>query len=296
MRVLAALGIVWFHTDGAPYRQIGYAGLPVFLLIFFSLITSRSGADPTVAFLKRRWNRLLKPWLFWSLLYGVVRLAKGACLGGQDSFREMLSYETALAGTHVHLWYLPFAFVSGFLVYLFNRQTLRLNDAVVVFAATGAGLLMLTVDAVGLSTCHLMSPLPQWGFGLAAVPLGFAIGRSLMVPSYWRQRFFLAAISLMTLVTSLVLTAFCHASSVVLYSLAVMLVSLAYCWRTNGNAVVTALASLTFGVYLVHPLIILGLRHFVVADQHYAASMGLTVCISGLVTLGLMRTRIRRFL
>jgi len=44
LRILAAVGIVWFHTDGAPFRQIAYVGLPVFLLIFFSLIPNHGGA------------------------------------------------------------------------------------------------------------------------------------------------------------------------------------------------------------------------------------------------------------
>jgi peptidoglycan/LPS O-acetylase OafA/YrhL len=29
LRILAAVGIVWFHTEGAPCRQIGYAALTV---------------------------------------------------------------------------------------------------------------------------------------------------------------------------------------------------------------------------------------------------------------------------
>lgn len=76
LRIIAAVGIVWFHTEGAPYRQIGYAGLPIFLLIFFSLITRRSYAETATHFLRRRYERLLKPWLFWSAVYGACRLPR----------------------------------------------------------------------------------------------------------------------------------------------------------------------------------------------------------------------------
>lgn len=295
LRVLAAIGIVWFHTDGAPYRNVGYAGLPVFLLIFFSLITSRSGAAKPLSFLKRRWDRLLKPWLFWSLLYGLFRLAKGASGGHFDSFRTMVSLQTVLAGTYIHLWYLPYAVISGFLVYELNRYTLRFNNAAVVFTATAIGLLILVVHAMGLSSHHLMCPVPQWEFGLAAIPLGFAIGRCLMVPSCWQQRLLLSTISFATLMTALLLIAFGHASSVIPYSLAVMLVCLAYCWRTNRTAILGTLAPLTFGIYLVHPLVSYGLRHWVLADQRCATFIGLTLCLSALLTLGIKQTPFRRF-
>ncbi|MDI6450652.1 acyltransferase [Anaerobaca lacustris] len=295
LRVLAAVGIVWFHTEGAPYRQIGYAGLPVFLLIFFSLITIRSTADPALGFLRRRWDRLLKPWLFWSVLYGALRLAKAVCLRDAGSFQEMLSFETILMGTHVHLWYLPYAFGSGFLVYWVNRRTAQIDHTIAAFAATGIGLLLLIVHALGLSTGRWVRPLPQWEFGLAAVPLGFAIGRCLMVPARRTQQFLLSTISLTTLATTATLSAICRSSSAIPYMLAVMLVCLAYGRRTNNSVIVALLAPLTFGVYLIHPLIDYGLRQLITSEQHCAAFIGLTVCLSGLVTLALMRTPVRRF-
>lgn len=295
LRVVAAIGIVWFHTSEAPYKRIGYAGLPIFLLIFFSLIVHRGGTYSTYTFLKRRWNRLLKPWLFWSLLYGVLQLVRAVWSGNADSLHQLASPQVALAGTHIHLWYLPFAFASGVLVYALNRHTMRFNNTVVVFIATGLGLLLLTLDAIGLASRHLMYPLPQWGFGLAAIPLGLAVGRSLMAPSHALMRFLLASIVLVTLATSMVLIGFGYASAGIPYGLAVVLVTLAYSWQTTGNGAVAALAPLTFGVYLIHPLVSFWLRHWVAVDQHYAAFIGLTVCVSGLITLGLMKTRMKEF-
>ncbi|UCD53437.1 MAG: acyltransferase [Phycisphaerales bacterium] len=294
LRILAAVGIVWFHTDGAPYRYIGYTGLPIFLLIFFSLITHRSGTDPARYFFKRRWNRLVMPWLFWSLLYGALRIIKGACSGEASSFQAMLSLETVLAGTHVHLWYLPYAFVSGFLVYALNRWTLRFSHVAVVLIATGVGLSMLVVNAAGLFSFGLRCPVPQWEFGLAAVPLGFAIGRCLMISSSWWQRALLSAIFVLTQVTSLALIASGHVSSTVPYSLAVTLVCLAYCWRSGGSVIIAKLAPLTFGIYLIHPLVSRGLASFTSLEQHWVGFVGLTACVSGLITLGMMRTPLRK--
>ena len=294
LRILAAVGIVWFHTEGAPYRYIGYTGLPIFLLIFFSLITSHSSTDPARYFFKRRWNRLVKPWLFWSLLYGALRIVKGACSGEAGSFQALLSLETVLAGTHIHLWYLPYAFVSGFLVYALSRWTLRLNHVAVVLIATGIGLFLFVVNAAGLFSSGLMRPVPQWEFGLAAVPLGFAIGRCRMMPSSRWQRSWLLAILVLTQVTSLVLIARGHVSLTVPYSLAVALVCLAYCWPWGDSVIIAKLAPLTFGVYLIHPLVNRGLAAFASLEQHWVGFVGLTACVSGLITLVIMRTPLRK--
>lgn len=294
LRILAAVGIVWFHTDGAPYRYVGYTGLPVFLLIFFSLVTTRSGGEPVRYFLKRRWNRLVKPWLFWSLLYGALRLIKGASSGDLRSFQDMFSLETVLAGTHVHLWYLPYAFVSGLLVYALNRWTLRFNHVAAVLIATGIGLFLLTVNASGLFSLGLARPVPQWEFGLAAVPLGLALGRCLMLPSRRREVLLLSAIFLLTQVTSSVLIGLGYVSSTVPYSLAVALMCLAYCWRLSSSVIIARLAPLTFGVYLIHPLVSRGLASLISSQQHWVGFIGLTACISGLITLGLMKTPLRK--
>ncbi|MFH1718755.1 MAG: hypothetical protein ABIF19_15475, partial [Planctomycetota bacterium] len=37
LRILAIFGIIWFHTEGAFGRSVGYAGLPVFIMIFCAL-------------------------------------------------------------------------------------------------------------------------------------------------------------------------------------------------------------------------------------------------------------------
>ncbi len=295
LRILAAIGIVWFHTDGAPRRDIGYAGLPVFLLIFFSLITCRHREEPTLEFLRQRRDRLLKPWLFWSVLYGLLRVVRAACLGDLAWFHEIWSLETLLTGTHIHLWYLPYAFLSGLVVYVIHRRTLKVDHAMTAFVATGVGLLLLYVHALVPASSRWMRPLPQWEFGLAAAPLGFAVGRCMMIPSKRIQQALLMAITAATLAVATTLTASGHAAAVIPYTAAVVLVCLAYAWHVHENPIVAALAPLTLGVYLVHPLVHYGLNRVMIMERYYGMSVALTVCLSGLVTLVLMKTPMRKF-
>jgi peptidoglycan/LPS O-acetylase OafA/YrhL len=295
LRILAAVGIVWFHTEGAPHAQIGYAGLPVFLLIFFSLVIKQSCAQTVAQFLTRRWDRLLKPWLFWCVVYGLCRLTKAAYALDWGPLERMLSLETFLAGTCIHLWYLPYAFASGLLIYKINRRLVRVNDTLVVLAATVIGVLTLAGGAVTLHVCELAPPLPQWGFGMAAIPLGLAVGRSLAIPARRVQMLLLSCVSAITLGAAAILVALDLDSSAVPYGLGVMLVCLAYSWQVNDNGFIAAVAPLTFGIYLLHPLVIRGLGSLLPPDGHYAAFIALTTSISGAATWVLMQTPLRRF-
>jgi surface polysaccharide O-acyltransferase-like enzyme len=294
LRILAAFGVVWFHTEGAPYRLIGYAGLPIFLLAFFSLIVRNARAGDTACFLKRRCNRLILPWLFWSVVYGLCKFAKAICTMDMDALRGVYSVENLLAGTHIHLWYLPYAFLLGFLIHEVNRRTSRVNNTVVVLAATAIGMFLLAARPSGIFASYVRPPLPQWSFGLAAVSLGFAIGRCLVIGSHDARKLLLLAVALPTLLACIILIWAGSASPAVPYGLAMALVCIAYVWPVRSDVFVAAVAPLTFGIYLIHPLISFGLRH-ILAKQHCVIFIVLTACISGLVTFGLRKTPLRRF-
>ncbi|OHB67359.1 MAG: hypothetical protein A2Y77_14225 [Planctomycetes bacterium RBG_13_62_9] len=295
LRILAVIGIVWFHAEEAPYRLISYTGLPVFLLIFFSLVVKRGCADTTTHFLKRRWDRLMMPWLFWCVLYALCKLAKAACIMDLSSLYGLFSVKTLVVGTNPHLWYLPFAFLSGILVHVLNGRTLRVNNTMVIVTATIVGVFALVPHAIGISGPPLTEPLPQWRFGLAAIPLGFAVGRCLLMPSGETQRMLLSVVSAITVGGCVVLYSLGFASPAVPYGLAMLLVCLAYGWQAKDRVFFSAAAPLTFGIYLIHPLVAYGLKQLVVPSQHFVAFVALTVCISGLLTLSLVNTRLRRF-
>jgi len=211
------------------------------------------------------------------------------------SLGGMVSLKTAFTGTYIHLWYLPYAFISGFLVYAVNRWTSKINYVAVVFTAAGIGALMLIASAVDMSAHRLMEPLPQWEFGLAAIPLGFAVGRCLMIPSRRAQRRLLLMIAVVTMAVCVALISSGFPSPAIAYGLAIVPVCLACGWQSKSNGLTAALAPLTFGVYLIHPLIAFGLKTIFSVERDHAALIALTVCISGLVTWGLMKTPLRRF-
>lgn len=295
LRILAALGVIWFHTEAAPHREIGYAGLPIFLLIFFSLITARSHLDGITRFVRRRCDRLIVPWLFWSVVYGVCKFGKAMLMMDMESLHEVLSMKSLLAGTHIHLWYLPFAFVSGLLIYIVNGWTLRVSNAAAILAATILGVLTLWGNAMFVFGRTLPIPLPQWCYGLAAILLGFAIGRCMLFRSPNTRASMLLVIAVTVSATCVVLSFMGFLSLGVPYGLGTALVCVAWALPLGSDAVVRRLAPLAFGVYLIHPLVCYGLTRFAVPSEHYAALFVLTACISGLATFALTKTPLRRF-
>jgi fucose 4-O-acetylase-like acetyltransferase len=295
LRVLAVIGIVWFHTEGAPGRRIAYAGLPIFLLVFYSLIVRQGYNGDQKGFLKRRWKRLIVPWLFWSVVYVACKAVNAVRLGDSSALYAMLTFQTLVTGTHIHLWYLPYAFVTGLIVYLSDRWIPRVHPMAVIWISVWVGLLTLVACQMDLNE-HLMPvPLPQWKFALAAVPLGFAIGRCCRLPSRRLLRMHLLAIGVMVALSCLLLNARGYAGLAVPYGIAFPAVCMAYAWPSRRNRVAAQIAALVYGIYLLHPLASYIVVKFLLWDGHFALVVLLTLCASGLVTWCLKRTPARVF-
>jgi len=294
LRVLAAIGIVWFHTEGAPGRRLGYVGLPIFLLVFVSLLARQGRTGSTKGFLVRRWRRLLKPWLFWSVVYALCRLVNAVRLEEPSSFVEILSARFIFVGSNIHLWYLPYAFFSGIVIYELNRWIPKARDITVSLVALVVGILTLVLCAITTAAFDLPVPLSQWQFGLSSLPLGYAIGRSLSVPSRRFQIGLLATICLTVLVTCISL----HVAGYRLgltYGLAMPLVCMAYVFPGRWDAAVGEMASLTYGIYLIHPLVGYSLSQSAPLNGHYVLLIILTAGVSGLLTFGVKKTPFREF-
>jgi peptidoglycan/LPS O-acetylase OafA/YrhL len=191
------------------------------------------------------------------------------------------------------LWFLPYAFASGLLLHMVNRSIAKVNDDLVIFSATLVGMVTLAVCALDTHVSTWRPPLPQWEFGFPALPLGLAVGRTLAIPSHRARASYLCMISVATILACGLAAPFHAGSSPIPYGLAIVLVCLACGWQINGNGFVAAVAPLTFGIYLIHPLAMHAVKHLLAADEHYAAFITLTTCLSAIVTWLLMRTPLR---
>lgn len=253
LRIFAAFGIVWFHTESVAGRGIGYSGLIIFLLVFCSLIVTHSELHGPGDFVKRRARRLLIPWLFWSAVYGLLKLGKALVL--KSPISATFRTPAVLVGTHIHLWYLPYAFIAAVCIYLLARHSSSVPLVVAAGAAALTGVIALPVCSTLMSSVAATPPFPQWLFGLAAIPLGFAIGQCRRVSNVQIRQCLLAMISLAVLAECLSLKVLGHRHLTVQYAVAVPLVCGAYLWQGRQDRISQALAPLAYGIYLVHPLV-----------------------------------------
>jgi surface polysaccharide O-acyltransferase-like enzyme len=293
LRVLAILGIVWFHTEGLPGHRIAYAGLPALLLIFYSLIVRQGYAGTPEKFLKRRWRRLINPWIFWSLVYVVCHALKAVYAGDRIALNEVMTFRTFLMGAHLHLWYLPYAFVTGMILYLADRWIPATYQIAALWVSVWVGLLTLVAVQLHMYTQTVPAPLAQWEFSLATLPLGWAIGRCCRLPARGLQRMHLLAVGLMVSLSCIALNARGYGSVAIPYGLAVPAVCLAYAWPARRDFVTREAASLSYGIYLLHPLVIYVVARHLLPGGPFVAVMFLTLCLSGLLTWYIKRTPAR---
>lgn len=105
LRIISAFGIVWFHSN-ADGHDISYSGLVTFLIL--SMYLAGSESISIIESIVKRFNRLIIPWMIWFAIYGAVNSLAGKPL--VDSSNGLVA--GILAGTRIHLWYLPYMFVA----------------------------------------------------------------------------------------------------------------------------------------------------------------------------------------
>ncbi|MEM8737337.1 MAG: acyltransferase family protein [Planctomycetota bacterium] len=208
LRIVAMLDIVSVHINGAYF--LAGIGLPVFIIVAVALGVRRPvlprPADLPALGKKRAW-RILWPWVFWSLFFGLNRVIWGV-LDPERSI-ESFFYPWMLAtGPSIHLWFLPFIFVAELVVLLGLAPLRRVPTGVVVVGAVALAIAGVwwtgrTYDGAGAMLAFKMDA-PEythraiaygwtvqksWWFGLASVALGVAVGRTLSITgSAWPRR------------------------------------------------------------------------------------------------------------
>lgn len=260
LRLVAMFEIVAFHVSGAVGAEqqrlpiIAGLGLPVFLLLNNAFNTTLSERMGTRAFLKVKVNRLLVPWLAWSLIYASVVVLERLRHG--EPVAEAFGVWVLVGGTYDHLWFVPFALVGGTLLARLQARTRRLPHLPVALSALALGGLWVVIDAALLQSNTIDWPLLQWLFALPSVFLGFSLGRVVLAGD---RRFF----SRLGGVTTLLGIA-CVAASEALglfemsvrYAVSMALVTLAFAWPGRADALSQKLTPSLFGIYLIHPLIV----------------------------------------
>jgi len=293
LRFLAAFGIVLFHTAGVEFdllRRIGYSGLPVFLMIFVGLLFHQKTNLPLREYTVRRMRRLLVPWFIWSLIYLVALVAKRAVYG--QSLRGLFSVSHLVTGMSIHLWYLPYAFLASVIVYGLKLAYQKKHTYFFILIGFVATLLSLAFSSFLLERGDLPTPLPQWLFGLPAVLLGTMLGLILTLEQREDRLFFAVLLNIVVLGGLARLYQQHYTRLVPSYVIALPLVCLAFLRKGKTDRLSFQLGALTYGIYLLHPLLFYGL-YLLFPNVHDLIITAATFVLSAAAAQGIRKTRLR---
>ena len=252
LRILSAFGIVWFHSGIKNFKDLFYAGLIIFVVlsIYYAVISTRQHT------IKDRAIRLLIPCIFWSIVYALVSLARGRPIFPSDF--PVISL--VLATPSIHLWYLPFIFIC--IVCIDKSKGLLKPNLIAILTCIIASAMLFSSPL-----WRQWSYLPPFGQYIHAIPAVF-------IGIFLASTFHLSTVSRVLLVgilyTSIIYTLIIGVNGVDLtyllgFSAALILLS-KKSFLPNNN-VILAISKLTYGIYLLHPLILfilswLGVRSF----------------------------------
>lgn len=226
LRFVGSIGIIWFHLH-LPGAEIGLAALPMFVALFVCF-----GVGKDVASLNRR---LLYPWLLWSAIFGLAKVAQAMVTGAPIG--SEFEWWMLLAGPAIHLWFLPFSYLFVLLANQMHRQT------------WGAVNVILVPCSIWLTETGLPHPFAQWVTVIPAACMGLALNH---FGPLSRQAHVLGWGS----VAIAVLMMIAGRETVALqYALGISAVLLAFTVQMRATRVSRLLSEISFGVYLLHPLI-----------------------------------------
>jgi len=254
LRLVAALDIVGHHVgNGHVFWGLG---LPVFLLFGTMLGLSKAQPRSFLDFAKARAKRIVVPWLFWSLIIsGLLALEASFGLPDRPFYFQWLM---PLYGPEIHLWFLPFIAFAGCGSYALWRWLPESREMRMVTSFASGGCLVAAWEF----SPEVVWPFQQWLFGLAAVPLGVALGRTqaLVEDVVTRRREWLAHLGLM-LVLPLAVEAYLRGGLSLdaigaRYCGALLLLVIASRWTDSAwwpRHPALQPAQYMLGVYILHP-------------------------------------------
>ncbi len=255
LRIVAAIGIVWFHVMEAPARVVAYAGLPVFVILTLLLPLMRDDAAPLARTATRRARRLLLPWAVWYAVYAGFAVRMGRPIVSDQGLGSLLY------GPALHLWFLPFAFVASLASDAAGRRLLRQPEVTAVLApVVGSVWVWFTVQYLD----GLDAPWVQFALAGSFAPFAIGLAAAQRLPV---ARLRHNALALTALLPAVVATGMWNAglesSDALSAALGVAAVAAVLCVRLPSSRWVGRLATLTMGVYLIHPIALWGVYDLV---------------------------------
>jgi surface polysaccharide O-acyltransferase-like enzyme len=292
-RILSTYAVVVLHSGlshdfhispaAARYQQFFNFAVPTFLALSFFLQVYRRPRAPFD--FSGRWRRLMLPYFLWTAVHLAARSAKYAGQHESVKIHNLLSDPVGIlffGEASVQLYFLPLLFVGGFLCACLSQPLYKASRGVLslllIVTAVSYHVLLATGNGFELSTgCAFQNLAPP----LAGHPILNQEARMILVCLSWFIRclpYIVGVCLLVRFTTTRPFTARWSAifwislflisillplpigASEVLCGLAALATALAISSKVTSSRAVTSIASLTFGIFLMHDLVLEGVE------------------------------------
>lgn len=248
LRIFAIIGVVLFHMLPSGWvRNICYGGLVYFLLLLVVFIKDAPKRYSIKDYVVQRSKRLLLPWLFWLFFYGFLNL-----LVGNDFFPLGEGVLQLFAGSSLVLWFLPFAFFLSLVAYFWFRILIIQNCVWRIWISAILSIIALVFAYYIRAKVTIPVPLSQWVHALPCLPVGFFMA--------YLSECYEKPYTILTLLGSLLIIstgiAFQDIGLGLSYCVGIFTFYIGIIVKIKTFKFFRYLSSLSFGVYLVHPLLI----------------------------------------
>lgn len=266
-RIISAFGIVYFHSGNLYGREVAYGGL-IFFVIVSSYFATKSLRQKKPL---DRFKRLIVPCILWSIIYGFLNFV----LKGKIFLTDCYLAGCILSTPSIHLWYLPYIYLV--LIAIDWIKTAFSKDSIGSFSGVIAAILLLSASI--WRTFEYPVPFGQYLHALPGVFIGIYLGYYFSIKV--RHRKFI----LLLIIASILLTVCLTIKGVGIPYLLGLLPSLLLLKQDlftkserprlgntrltltkNTIKIIPSIASLMFGVYLVHSIFIVILRYLGMND------------------------------
>ncbi len=300
-RGLAAFAVILVHsgdeTWGIPiteqarqFRYLFYFAVPFFLAASFYFSTKKSPLNIAISFWQKKMQRILVPYLFWSLFYLIFKSIVFFMSDRTSEIQKLLSDPLAIilfGGASYHLYFLPLLASGTLLLCLANYFTQKQNPLALlslfsVLSIVVYQLLLASNNSFDLGTYTAFDRVLD---STTATGWNYSILRIFLVNLAWILRclpyFFIAMLINQFLLQNNCKWLYKQQTAVLLFlvflsvdimgknfipsavneiAIAFLLllwgISISHYFKDNKyNAVITNLGSCSFGIYLIHPLI-----------------------------------------
>ncbi|HYW21503.1 MAG TPA: acyltransferase [Nodularia sp. (in: cyanobacteria)] len=143
-RIISTYGIVLIHSGGyaasdnlaIKLQAFFRFALPFFIAASFYLLFNKKKEYKLFKLISSRWNRLVIPYLVWSLIYLIVRVIKALIISNNPDLLTLFQDPFSLiffGSSALHLYFLPLLFTGNLFAILINNYTTNFKNSFILF-------------------------------------------------------------------------------------------------------------------------------------------------------------------